>query len=67
MSCVQEAFSLLAYSNPWDSPVGWQLEPIRREPVCSALNAAILGTSPYRAHALLSLFIFSLSLLFYVY
>ncbi|KPJ10393.1 Ran-binding protein 9 [Papilio machaon] len=39
---LEEAFSLLAYSNPWDSPVGWQLEPIRREPVCSALNAAIL-------------------------
>lgn len=43
--CVifQDAFSLLAYSNPWDSPVGWQLEPVRREAVCEALNSAILG------------------------
>ena len=41
---LQDAFSLLAYSNPWDSPVGWQLEPVRREAVCEALNSAILGT-----------------------
>lgn len=40
---LQDAFSLLAYSNPWDSPVGWQLEPVRREAVCEALNSAILG------------------------
>jgi hypothetical protein len=39
----QDAFSLLAYSDPWNSPVGNQLDPIQREPVCSALNSAILG------------------------
>lgn len=40
---LQDAFSLLAYSNPWNSPVGWQLEPVQRETVCSTLNSAILG------------------------
>ncbi|XP_068620104.1 ran-binding protein 10 isoform X2 [Battus philenor] len=39
---LEDAFSLLAYSNPWASPVGWQLEPVRREAVCEALNSAIL-------------------------
>ena len=42
--CVQEAFSLLAYADPWSSPVGSQLEPSGREPVCAALNSAILGS-----------------------
>ena len=39
----QEAFSLLAYSDPWTSPVGGQLDPVGREPVCAQLNSAILG------------------------
>ena len=39
----QDAFSLLAYSDPWNSPVGAQLDPVQREPVCAALNSAILG------------------------
>lgn len=39
----QEAFSLLAYSNPWASPVGKQLSPSKREPICAKLNSAILG------------------------
>lgn len=49
--CVQDAFSLLAYSNPWSSPVGWQLEPVQRETVCAALNSALLESShlPRRA------------------
>lgn len=38
---------MLAYSNPWSSPLGWQLEPSRRETVCAALNSAILGTTKY--------------------
>lgn len=42
---LQDAFSLLAYSDPWNSPVGYQLDPIQREPVCSTLNSAILGRS----------------------
>ncbi|KAH0619568.1 hypothetical protein JD844_000290, partial [Phrynosoma platyrhinos] len=37
-----DAFSLLAYSDPWNCPVGQQLDPIQREPVCAALNSAIL-------------------------
>lgn len=41
---LKDAFSLLAYSDPWNSPVGNQLDPIQREPVCSALNSAILET-----------------------
>ena len=40
---IQEAFSLLAYSDPWNSPVGGQLDPAGREPVCAQLNSAILG------------------------
>ena len=40
---LQEAFSLLAYADPWSSPVGGQLEPSGRESVCAALNSAILG------------------------
>lgn len=40
---LQDAFSLLAYSDPWSSPVGYQLDAIQREPVCSTLNSAILG------------------------
>ena len=39
----QEAFSLLAYTDPWSSPVGYLLDPVQREPICSSLNSAILG------------------------
>ncbi|KAJ9579611.1 hypothetical protein L9F63_004690, partial [Diploptera punctata] len=42
---LQDAFSLLAYSNPWSSPVGWQLDPVQRETVCAVLNSAILESS----------------------
>nr|CAD7568661.1 unnamed protein product [Timema californicum] len=32
---LQDAFSLLAYSNPWSSPVGWQSGPHpERDCVC---------------------------------
>ncbi|XP_023246732.1 ran-binding protein 9 [Copidosoma floridanum] len=40
---LRDAFSLLAYSNPWVSPVGWQLDPQQRETVCSKLNSALLA------------------------
>lgn len=44
LSCIfQEAFSLLAYTDPWSSPVGYLLDPVQREPICSSLNSAILG------------------------
>ncbi|VEN44987.1 unnamed protein product [Callosobruchus maculatus] len=42
---LEDAFSLLAYSNPWASPVGWQLEPSQRESVCAFLNSAILESN----------------------
>ena len=38
----QDAFSLLAYADPWSSPVCDQLDPVEREPVCAALNSAIM-------------------------
>ncbi|CAB1325704.1 unnamed protein product [Coregonus sp. 'balchen'] len=41
---LKDAFSLLAYSDPWTSPVGYQMDSIQREPVCSTLNSAILET-----------------------
>lgn len=44
---LEDAFSLLAYSNPWASPLGWQLCPSRRESVCAALNSAILESMSY--------------------
>ena len=33
---------MLAYSDPWSSPVGWQLSAKERESVSAALNSAIL-------------------------
>ncbi|KAG7523100.1 ran-binding protein 10 [Solea senegalensis] len=39
---LQDAFSLLAYSDPWNCPVGQQLDPTQRESLCAALNSAIL-------------------------
>ena len=38
----QDAFALVAYPDPWDSPVGWQLDPKQREHVSSTLNSEIL-------------------------
>lgn len=48
---LEDAFSLIAYSNPWSSPLGWQLCPSKREAVCSALNSAILESmnQPWRS------------------
>ena len=31
----QDAFSLLAYADPWSSSVSDQLDPVGREPVCA--------------------------------
>ncbi|XP_030759134.1 ran-binding protein 9 isoform X2 [Sitophilus oryzae] len=42
---LEDAFSLLAYSNPWSSPVGWQLEPSQREAISASLNSAILESN----------------------
>ena len=38
----KDAFRLLAYADPWSSPVGEQLDPVQRESVCAALNSAIM-------------------------
>jgi hypothetical protein len=38
----QDAFAMLAYPDPWDSPVGWQLDADQREVVASSLNSALL-------------------------
>lgn len=58
---LQDAFSLLAYANPWNSPVGWQLDPQQRETVCARLNSAILGKNseitPKRSHLVSTFFI----------
>ena len=46
---LQDAFGLLAYEDPWDSPLGWQLGSDQRELVAGALNSALLesrGFSP---------------------
>ena len=40
---LQDTYSLLAYPNPRISPVGYLLDPAQREPVCAALNSAILS------------------------
>ena len=40
---LQDTYSLLAYPNPRNSPVGYLLDPAQREPVCAALNSAILS------------------------
>lgn len=39
---LRDAFSLLAYHDPWNSPLGYQLDPSQREHVSSLLNSAIL-------------------------
>lgn len=39
----QDAFSLLAYCDPYNSPVSYQLEPEQRELTAAAVNSAILG------------------------
>lgn len=39
---LRDAFSLLAYHDPWNSPLGYQLDPSQREHVSSILNSAIL-------------------------
>ena len=40
--CMVDAFSLLAYNDPWASPQAQLLSPTQREPVANALNRAIL-------------------------
>merc|ERR1719195_699207 len=39
---LEDAFALLAYPNPWDCPVGWQLASSEREFISSALNSTLL-------------------------
>jgi len=44
---LEDAFALLAYPNPWESPVGWQLSPSEREFVSAALNSTLLEAGGY--------------------
>lgn len=39
---LRDAFSLLAYHDPWNSPLGFQLDQSQREPISALLNSAIL-------------------------
>lgn len=39
---LRDAFSLLAYNDPWNSPLGYLLDPSQREPISALLNSAIL-------------------------
>ena len=41
---------MLAYGDPWASPLGYQLDPVQREPICAALNSAILGKQTVRLY-----------------
>jgi hypothetical protein len=42
---LRDAFSLLAYHDPWNSPIGYQLESSQREPISAMLNSAILESN----------------------
>ena len=44
---LEDAFALLAYPDPWNSPVGWQLSPNEREFVSAALNSTLLEAGGY--------------------
>ena len=46
---LEDAFALLAYPNPWESPVGWQLSPNEREHISAALNSTLLEDAGYPA------------------
>eukprot|EP01132_Coremiostelium_polycephalum_P007435 gene7435-9137_t len=41
---LKEVFSLIAYTNPFSSPVSYLLQEDRREPIVSDLNCALLAT-----------------------
>lgn len=43
LKMMQDAFSLMAYTDPWKSPLCGQLMPEQREPVADTLNSFILG------------------------
>lgn len=46
---LEDAFALLAYPNPWDCPVGWQLASSEREFISSALNSTLLEAGGFPA------------------
>lgn len=52
---MKEAFSLLAYNNPRDSPVGYLLDPSQRENICASLNTAILESQKLPGQPVLEL------------
>ncbi|OQV11484.1 Ran-binding protein 9 [Hypsibius exemplaris] len=54
---AKEAFSLMAYSDPWRSPLAHLLDPLQREPVCASLNSALLGDERQTSHPALKVLI----------
>lgn len=52
---MANAFSLVAYQNPWESAKAPLLDPSGREPICAALNSAILGVDRQSAQPPLNL------------
>ncbi|XP_078720194.1 ran-binding protein 9-like isoform X1 [Lampetra fluviatilis] len=58
---LQDAFSLLAYADPWRSPVGYLLGPAQREHTCAALNSTILESLSLPRQPALSMVVGQLS------
>ncbi|CAF0743277.1 unnamed protein product [Didymodactylos carnosus] len=54
---LQDAFSLLAYSDPKHSPMGYLLDPSQREPVSTTLNSAILEAHNMPRHPALEVLV----------
>ncbi|CAF0744826.1 unnamed protein product [Rotaria sordida] len=54
---LQDAFSLLAYSDPKSSPLAHLLEPSQRETVSSAVNSAILEAHDMPRHPALEVLV----------
>jgi len=54
---LQDAFSLLAYSDPKSSPLANLLEPSQRETVSSAVNSAILEAHDMPRHPALEVLV----------
>ncbi|XP_055343672.1 ran-binding protein 9-like isoform X2 [Paramacrobiotus metropolitanus] len=61
---LSDAFSFIAYEDPWKSPNRHMLEQLQREPVCAALNSAILGADRQSSHPALKIIVAHLKRLF---
>uniref|UniRef100_A0A915KQV7 CTLH/CRA C-terminal to LisH motif domain-containing protein n=1 Tax=Romanomermis culicivorax TaxID=13658 RepID=A0A915KQV7_ROMCU len=54
LKMMQEAFSLMAYIDPWKSPVSRQLDAEQREPIAAAVNSLIMEKSGREAWCFIS-------------